>query len=632
MRSRLEPVELESEEADKLRALQRNAPALRPSLSERLDELVPSSDDDPQRWAEFWVRIAYEDLPDAPRWRAPDITLLSRELVDAVVRAAIAGIKHLDPGHGRLGTNSYTVPTLAGLEALSWLLRSAPESFASLDGALLLKWIPSLLFGVSTTQEGSLPTLLQEARDRLAPESLHEALELVIQRGGLRDTVTRNRLMFNLWDDWLAERLRLEVKNCALASEALGSLITMLLLKAPGAVEELVGQWLDGHRVHPERARMAARAWLAARPVEAWPRVHAVMCAYPDLGRSLAEDLADWSRGRPGRTLVKRLGENELGELLAWLWEHFPPEDDPREPPEEGAHGVVKSGHPPLRLQVAWWRGEVLGEIKQRGSTASVLAIDRLLARYPDQPWLKITAQEARERHRERVWRPASTDEVVQILEDPSHRLVRSDAELQGLVTEALSVLQRLVRNDPTLALHFWEAWTEQRATKHKPKDENSCSDELRVALGNLLARSGVLKPLREVQIRPRRGPASAQRLDLLVRAVGFSTRCQRGGARGCDRGEGLLEYRGVLRHEGAAPGALPRGRQGHSCQRHLPAVLVRPELLGKERSKARSYDENICDCQRGSRLAVGAGACAKRRLGRSPSGFVLDLSLSACP
>jgi hypothetical protein len=443
------------------------------------------------------------------RWSAPAWDEIPEETREAVASAALAMLTHTDPGDDWLGTKTLPYAVIAGREAFQWLFRYRHPTITAQGGDLWTKWLCSLLTEDTSTDEELLAELFQEAIQRLPEDDVHEVLGIIVERGCLSDTSIRRRVVRHFWDEWLEDRLRAEVMKPSLQADVREDLLTDLLVKEEALPSSLVKQWIETPEENPERRLTAARAWLAARSVEAWPNVNQAMQADTAFGTTLIEGLASWTRQR----MTSALEDGQLGELLSWLLARYPPDDDPR----LGADGAT-SVHP--RLRVVWWREELLKELKQRGTIAAVRAIEGLLAEHPRQTWLKLTLRDALEQRSARTWQPPAPGEVIQILDGSREPMLRSDAELQALVLDALKDLQQRAIDDPTVAQHYWESWTDGKSTKRKPKDELSCSEELRLDLQPVLRAGAALGPLREVRIRQARAGAPAQHADLEVVAI----------------------------------------------------------------------------------------------------------------
>lgn len=213
-----------------------------------------------------------------------------------------------------------------------------------------------------------------------------------------------------------------EIESPDLQSDAQKAILKALLVKAPDAAWELAMAWLRSAREQPERAISAALALLATRPDRAWQDLFAVVCEDPKWGRSLVEALTSGFERSLGSDLLTALGDKELGELLTWLWNEYPPEEDPKDTGDEQDRFGIRWGVIPPQLRVAWWRGEALDRLSQGSTPAALHALEGLLASHPDQPWLHFTVRKAREMLGERLWRPLSASGVNEMLLDPRSR------------------------------------------------------------------------------------------------------------------------------------------------------------------------------------------------------------------
>jgi hypothetical protein len=85
------------------------------------------------------------------------------------------------------------------------------------------------------------------------------------------------------------------------------------------------------------------------------------------------------------------------------------------------------------------WRGTVLRELAQRGTSAAVSELARLAADFPDRLDIAASLLVARGGVQANAWSPPSPEQVAKLLSDARRRLVRSTAELAAVLQDTLA-------------------------------------------------------------------------------------------------------------------------------------------------------------------------------------------------
>ena len=112
-----------------------------------------------------------------------------------------------------------------------------------------------------------------------------------------------------------------------------------------------------------------------------WSSIFAAVQTNESWGQQVIEDMSRGAHHGPPLSL----SDSELAELYDWLLEHYPPESIPL------ANGLVSAAQ-----QVLFLEERVLRDLVDRGTTASVEAIGRLVVKYPDRPWLAASTVSVR--------------------------------------------------------------------------------------------------------------------------------------------------------------------------------------------------------------------------------------------
>ncbi|MCE6995403.1 hypothetical protein LZG04_11370 [Saccharothrix sp. S26] len=231
-----------------------------------------------------------------------------------------------------------------------------------------------------------------------------------------------------------------------------------------------------------------------------------------DFGRELA--LACASR-HIREVILSRLDEEQLADNHRWLTTLFPPATDTER-------------HEPGRItprdEIRSWRMECVRTLGQRATSASVDQLRHLAQEHPDDLEVTSALVNARRRVQATRWTDSSTvDNITEILNDPSRRLVRSNTELAKLLLDTLAdIAKELPDHSELLWNHTPTRTRKNRGTTPEtwaPKFEAALSAYLTHELRTRLHGRGIVIN-REVLIHPRNAYGSGDRTDILVQTT----------------------------------------------------------------------------------------------------------------
>jgi hypothetical protein len=231
------------------------------------------------------------------------------------------------------------------------------------------------------------------------------------------------------------------------------------------------------------QAGRAAAIGLATGDPGRWSQLAGRLDAAPALFREVLCDLAH----DPG-PLMDRLTEYKLGDL----WEHLA-----RHWPYQPGGTSWSSGFVGRDEQARHWRDGVLSAIALRGTANAVRVLRQLAASHPGLLSLDDLTREAEELRLGQDWSPVRAEELTRLLEDSTTRLVRSSADLAGLIHRAiLEAASTLVRTGQLL----WDVHRQDRTEIWRPKSEVAFGTWLAEQLRASLVRGGVVIS-REVRV-----------------------------------------------------------------------------------------------------------------------------------
>lgn len=390
---------------------------------------------------------------------APDLTALPGwQLVDDAGRRRIlkAGrtylVRHAPQPDRWIGTSTIYRPDFAGYRALLLLLNSGDVRLDELDAEVWAKWA-AVVLGYPTPQSSDpVPQqTLVAAAYRHAPDAVLFTLERLISArdAPFHDAETVLRRVANCWDDRLRAELGRTLLDASHPPQTIGAVIRELLRHrandARGVAERWVGELASGGR---ERARALEAAYALALEGDdaGWSVVWPTIIADPEFGEDLLARLA-WLDDF-AQDLSRKLDEEQLKELYAWLERRIP---EARDPEPFGMHEVTRERH------LVRWRDHVLGNLSTRGTAAAVTALMELQTAFPTLEKIQRALVVGRGAARPAEWRPPTPIEVLALVGSPELRFVRNEDQLLALVVESVSRLQgRLQGKESPSAVDLW--------------------------------------------------------------------------------------------------------------------------------------------------------------------------------
>jgi hypothetical protein len=140
--------------------------------------------------------------------------------------------------------------------------------------------------------------------------------------------------------------------------------------------------------------------------------------------------------------------EDELGDLYLLQCRLFPHEEDP---PEE-------SGWVTARQSASHFRGSIINALSSRATESACNELLRMARALPEQAtWIRWRHQETLELVRRKDWQASRLSNIVDMLDDGSKRLIRSDDDLLDLILESLNDLQsHLTRTELPAVEELW--------------------------------------------------------------------------------------------------------------------------------------------------------------------------------
>jgi hypothetical protein len=530
----MEPIELGSDYARALEADYReqssrpqrpNAKNTTPPAQERVDAWLDRFE---SGQLDAWWQINYQmlwdtdgkvpiyedesDLTTLPGWKGVSLETRAR-----LVRAANQYLRDADGGTSNwLTSNTIYKPAWAGYRALRLVLSQDPQSYEEIPESVWRKWAPMIIgFPCYTDAERSVQAVLVKKANIYAGQELIDTVLILIDKDVRenRPDIPSLTAMRECWSTNLKGALLTKVADPRISPQCMGIILSFLLdHNAPEAAD--FGASLLRGTIAPAgderriRSVVASVALLRHARDACWPAVWPAIRDDTAFGREIMESLMPVSFMMGGQSFAQKLTESQLGELYFWLARQYPHSDEPV--PDGRARAVGP------RFMVCRFRDSVLETIKGKGTPESCTAIEELIRKLPELPWLSQFLLDAQRLTRQQTWQPPTISQIIKLTTDARARLIDDGSQLLDVVMESLERLQEKLLGETPRSRFLWNQCPKR---KWRPKEEESLSDYIKGHLDDDIRARGIVLG-REVQIRRHAGEKLGEDTDILVTAV----------------------------------------------------------------------------------------------------------------
>ncbi|WP_410790636.1 NACHT domain-containing protein [Kribbella sp. C-35] len=394
-------------------------------------------------------------------------------------------------------------PAQAAYRALLLLLKERPDELSLLSGEVWREWAPILVSWTATVNGARAEdkaALLSFAIPSAYPQLLTTLLTLLDRAIAANEyTFLRDDLAF-LESDQLASEL-VERLRRPMGPLPRNDILDALMENHIDLARPVLYEWLapQARAQDPVRAHTAVIRLLQWDTADAWPVLHDLMDSDPDFMKSAFLTIGYGFDRRP-----PHLHESQMADLYIWLRRQFPASEDPQ---FEEAHVVD------ARESAGSWRDSLLNALRRIGTRQAVLAVERIVAAFPDNRWLLRAVVDARRSYRDTTWEALSPSELDRLASSRRARLVRNDEDLLAVTVDALNAVQQRLQGDTPSASLLWDTHSK------RPKSEEEVSDYLAIELSRRLQDRAVIVN-REVQVRRTKPAGLAERTDLRLEAA----------------------------------------------------------------------------------------------------------------
>jgi hypothetical protein len=532
-RDYLQPIQLESQQAETLRARFRewnegqenSVQQLEPTEHEQraielIDEALRRCEaGDQEQWAwlnrlltiaigsEYWGDEIEADLRALPRWQTLDAET-RRRIVSLAYRYVMEG----DPKTAEwFGTNTTYYSALAGYRALFLLHEEEPQHLFSLTGDIWGKWVPIILLYTVPSEVDKQESHYQLVR-RCYEQSknvIHEYLLKVVDLENADGSLHRILSKFKYcWDDDLRSLLETKLQDQTLKPACFRQILEELLEEESEIAKEYAQSILATNEANELEGRVlvAAGALFTHAKDCGWNTLWPLIEMHTELGHSLFETFA-YNPHKPYGEIFARLKEQQLAQLYSWLAQQFSHKDDP---------GFKDFGVVTYDDSVRRFRDSVLEFLREKGSKEAVYAIQLIAATLPELDWINFVVLRAQARMRQVTWEPQAPETILALAANSQKRLVQTGTQLLDVVIDSLDRLSQKLHGETPAVADLWNQFNRDTFT---PKDENHLSDYVKRHLDDDLRQRGIVIN-REVEIRRAPGAPIGERTDIRVEAI----------------------------------------------------------------------------------------------------------------
>jgi|GEM_PF-3691795 len=428
------------------------------------------------------------NLASMPGWKSASPDDRTR-IVDAAI-AFLRGPRYQEASW--VLASETNIHAYAPIKALMLLGTERPEALGEIPTEVWRNWTPEIIEAAAhgVNDDTCLIDLAHrafEADEALFKEHLlgyllgqreRNAESTVDRLGFALDIQILDTLFASVTSDELGEDFRINRADALMLKsheQTIGWALVRVVQPIP---EETVSQGDTQVVCDPVRDQLAA---LLVRRVPActWDEVLGHMHADPAFGARVLGHAMQGRRLLQGKDFLTGLGEARLGELLEWLYTHFPPATD--------LDHKGRVYQPEWRDDLASLRGQIIRYLAIQATPAGCSALDGVASNHQEYPYLAIAAEEARSLLRSKTWRAPAPQEALEVVKRHQRRLVRNGRELMDVVLEQLEGIAIDMRGDNGLARFLWD---EHSLT---PKHEEAISQLIAFILRQRLGQMGVV-------------------------------------------------------------------------------------------------------------------------------------------
>ncbi|MCI0560340.1 MAG: HEAT repeat domain-containing protein, partial [Nitrososphaera sp.] len=533
----LEPIELDSETARKLKKHHELNLKWRKESEERESPLVPSPKEcalealkqfesgDLDSWwrMDFWLSCSERgqynssnlDIASYPGWG-----LASQVERARIISAAESYLRNAAP-MARPVSRLLTRANLSGYRAFALLAREARDRLLALESEIWEKWTTILVasFDYEDETHRKIQQILIELAYIHSPQAVVQAVEKLIRHEKRTAPESNLHLLDKLKRCWektdLPELLRKELLTRRLSDKHFREILDHLLehedKQSLECALRLFRRSVPADGKVRNRVIQAALSILTYAIKQGWDLIWVSIDNDESFGQELF--LAGALDTKIRQQMLALLPENELGALYTWLSRVFPRNEDPKWDGEEARFVTPRD-------EIAEFRDLIPRQLVQKGTRAGVLALRRCAAAFPNLSQLRFDIIAAEKEMRRRTWEPLSPNQILALKRVQGAILIQQPSDLINVILKELQQYQAVISEKP--ARTAAQLWNKQSDCTWRPVEENDVSDHIQEFLQQRLSASGIVVN-REVQISRKPGSGVGNRTDIQIDAIRHS-------------------------------------------------------------------------------------------------------------
>ena len=263
---------------------------------------------------------------------------------------------------------------------------------------------------------------------RRARHSFLGALQFILQPDDSGDLAGFSALdkAEHCWDPSVENLLLRTLEDARFTSESHGRVLTTLLRQGSADAATYANGFVSQNRSNAsEKDRVvefASRLLSHCKDMD-WEVIWAALTSDDEIGKLIVEKVADDEINRLG--VGDRMSAGEITELMIWLEEQYPSEEDPD---IDGVHIAL------TRELIVRWRFGIVNELRGMNDRDAYAAFERLSLRFPDLQYANYHRVELTSTVARLDWMPADPQDILSLSGQEKGRLERYGAILYQFV------------------------------------------------------------------------------------------------------------------------------------------------------------------------------------------------------
>jgi hypothetical protein len=427
--SLLEPIELDSDRASKLKGYYKYERDFRDDLKKSRvnlsheqqvdDQLASIESGAPDAFCQLLYNLSLsmsneiegDNLVELDISKLPGWLVAKKEVQNRIVKAANLYLRECDQRSYNLAySDKIYLPFIAGCKALYLLMHTDQAQFNDLSADCWSKWAASVVtYPNEGSQDAAYLTLVQLAYQK-APTETISALESMLSWAKHNQQPIGLERFVNCWDEDLNSLIVNQLIDQPEFSRYHESLLENLIERRVVKAEELALGLLSiylaksNSLTNKERlkVKIAARILLEHADATIWLTIWQLIQMDHEFGREVIESINTMWLSDPKFELT----ESQLADFYLWLKKQYPE--------------IVRDNEGFYLYQIAYHiselRRRILKMIEERGTPLACKEILRLSEALPELPWLKRVHLEANNVILKATWLPYEPKTVLELI------------------------------------------------------------------------------------------------------------------------------------------------------------------------------------------------------------------------